>query len=68
VKESDLKYSESIQKSFGRQCEIKICKDIKIGGIRGFSALQGLVADSTLDAKLEDQKEWAAENFGAQLI
>lgn len=67
VKESDLKYSDLIQKAFGRKCEIKASEDILIGGIRGYSVSRGLIADETLDAKLKDQEDWAAENFGILL-
>ncbi len=68
IKESDMKYADKIMDGFGRECKIKVLEDILIGGIRGFSAGQGLVADETLDAKLEEQRDWAVENFGVQLI
>ena len=67
VKESDLKYSDLIQKAFGRKCIVKSSDDILIGGIRGYSVSRGLIADETLDAKLKDQEDWAAENFGVLL-
>ena len=67
VKEEDLKYAKLIEKSFGRKCNIKASDDIIIGGIRGYSASRGLIADETLDAKLKDQEDWAAENFGVLL-
>ncbi len=68
VKESDLKYSDMIQKAFGRKCEISVADDIIIGGIRGYSQSRGLIADETLDAKLKDEEDWAAENFGILLV
>lgn len=67
VKESDLKHSDLIQKAFGRKCDIKVSNDIIIGGIRGYSVSRGLIADETLDAKLKDQEDWAAANFGVLL-
>lgn len=68
VKKEDLKYEEEIKKAFARKCEIISADDIEIGGIRGFSEARGLIADETLDAKLNEQKDWAAENFGVLLV
>ena len=68
VKESDMKYSEIIENGFGRKCTVSVGEDIIIGGIRGYSASRGLIADETLDAKLKDQEDWAAENFGVLLV
>ena len=68
IKESDIKYADKIMNAFGRECKINVLEDILIGGIKGFSVKQGLIADETLDAKLEEQKDWAAERFGVQLI
>ncbi len=67
VKEEDLKYSDLIKEAFGRECSINASDDIMIGGIRGYSASRGLIADETLDAKLKDQEDWAAKNFGVLL-
>jgi vacuolar-type H+-ATPase subunit E/Vma4 len=68
VKESDMKYADVIKSSFGRDCGVSAAKDILIGGIRGYSASRGLIVDETLDAKLKDQEDWAAENFGVLLV
>ena len=68
VKKEDLKHEEEIKKAFGKKCEVISADDIEIGGIRGFSETRGLIADETLDAKLNDQKDWAAENFGVLLV
>lgn len=68
VKESDLQFAEIIKSGFGRECKINIANDIMIGGIRGYSASRGLIVDETLDAKLKDQEDWAAENFGVLLV
>lgn len=35
---------------------------IKIGGILAVNKAMSLVVDETIDAKLEDQKKWFAEN------
>ena len=68
VKSDDLKYADEIKKAFGRDCEVFADKDILIGGIRGYSESIGLIADETLDAKLKEQEDWAAENFGVLLV
>ena len=68
VKKEDLKHEEEIKKAFAGECEVIAADDIEIGGIRGFSEARGLIADETLDAKLNDQKDWAAENFGVLLV
>lgn len=67
VKEEDLKYKELIEKAFGLNCSVSVDKSLLIGGIKGFSAKLGLIADETLGEKLKDHKEWAAETFGILL-
>lgn len=68
VKKEDLKHEKEIKKAFGKKCEVISADDIEIGGIKGFSEVRGLIADETLDAKLNEQKDWAAENFGVLLV
>lgn len=68
VKNDDLKYADEIKKAFGRKCEVCSEEDIIIGGIRGYNESMGLIADETLDAKLKEQEDWAAENFGVLLV
>jgi V/A-type H+-transporting ATPase subunit E len=61
---TDMQYEELIKKSFGRECTIRAAGDIRLGGIRGANAAMGLVADETLDSKLDEQREWFTENCG----
>lgn len=68
VKSDDIKYADVIKKSFGRECSVTPDDKILIGGIRGYSEKRGLIADETLDAKLKEQEDWAAENIGVQLV
>lgn len=68
VRAEDMKYSDVIKEAFGRQCRIEVDKNILIGGIRGYSEVQGLIADETFDEKLKEQKDWAAETFGIRLV
>lgn len=68
VKEDDLKYTDIIKDAFGRDCNIKSSDDILIGGIMGYSAESGIIADETLDIKLRDQENLIEENFGTLLV
>lgn len=68
VKSDDLIFADEIKKSFGRDCEVLAEEDILVGGIRGYNESMGLIADETLDAKLKEQEDWAAENFGVLLV
>lgn len=68
IKKEDSQYERIIREAFGSDCEINFVKDISIGGIRGYSPSLGLIADETLDAKLKEQEDWAAEKFGVLLV
>ncbi|MBR2578926.1 MAG: hypothetical protein IKE41_02170 [Clostridia bacterium] len=68
VRAEDMKYNDVIKEAFGRQCRIEVDDSILIGGIRGYSEVQGLIADETFDEKLKEQTEWAAETFGIRLV
>lgn len=68
IREEDIQYERIIREGFGSQCEVSVVKDISIGGIRGYSPSMGLIADETLDAKLKEQEDWAAEKFGVLLV
>lgn len=68
IKEEDLKYEKIIKEGFGKPCILHVAKDILIGGIRGYSLSKKIIADETLDAKLKEQEDWAAENFGILLV
>ena len=60
----DLKYKEKLKDSFGADCEIMPSDSIEIGGITGISRSLGLIADETLDSRLQQQKEWFYEHSG----
>ena len=68
VRAEDMKYGDLIKEAFGSQCRLESDASILIGGIRGYSEVQGLVADETFDEKLKEQKDWAAETFGVCLV
>ena len=68
VKASDLAFADRIQKAYALPCEVKADDSIFIGGIRGSNAEMGLVADETLDSKLEAQYEWFFANSGLSVV
>ena len=67
VREQDMKYKDKLCTAFGRSCEVKTSEDILIGGVIGVSKKLGLLADETLDSKLEEQHEWFCENSGLKV-
>ena len=64
VCERDLKLKDKIISAFGRNCTVQSSSEIQIGGIMGISRTVGLLADETLDTKLQNQREWFCENSG----
>lgn len=68
VYKEDLKYEDIIKKGFGRDCKLESADDIKIGGIRGYSRKDSLIADETIDSKLCMQEEWFLEKYGNTLV
>ncbi len=67
VKPDDMKYLKDISDILNGKCNVTESNSIIIGGIRGYSAELGLVADETLDTKLEIQKDWFALNCGMKI-
>lgn len=63
----DKKLGDKIKSAFSPSCEVKSSADIKIGGITGRSAKLGLIADETLDTKLDGQREWFYQNSGLRV-
>ncbi len=62
VKESDMSYGDKIKSFFGGNAEVAADETIKIGGVKGFCKSMGIIADETLDSKLEEQRGWFVEN------
>lgn len=62
IKENDMCFSDEIKEMFSQDSEIKPDKKIKIGGIKGYCKSMGIIADETLDSKLDSQREWFLEN------
>ena len=68
VNERDLGAAEGIKALYGGSTEVRADKTIKIGGIRGYCASMGIIADETLDSKLEAQREWFVENAALSVL
>ena len=62
VKADDLKFENDIKAVFQGDVEIKSDINIRIGGLRGYCEKLEIVADNTLDSKLENKKSWFVEN------
>ena len=68
VNERDLGAAEDIKALFCGSTEVRADKTIKIGGIRGYCVDMGIIADETLDSKLEAQREWFVENAALSVL
>ena len=67
VSPEDGELSELLQKTFG-DCRVETDPGISLGGVRGENQAMGLVADLTLDTKLQDQREWFAQHSGMKVV
>ncbi|MBR1779104.1 MAG: hypothetical protein IJ758_01185 [Clostridia bacterium] len=68
VRKNDMKFEEKLKQAFSSNCEILESNKIKIGGIIGSSLSLGLNVDESLDAKLENEREWFAENSKLSIV
>ncbi|MEE3333165.1 MAG: V-type ATP synthase subunit E family protein [Ruminococcus sp.] len=68
VKADDLKYENDIKSVFAGEAEVRSDVTIRIGGIKGFCEAMNIVADNTLDSKLESKRQWFVENIDLKLI
>lgn len=67
VKEDDLKYENDIKSVFAGEVEVKSDVKIRLGGIKGYCKDLGIVADNTLDSKLENKRQWFIENIDLKI-
>lgn len=68
ISKNDEHLVEAIREAYGKICKVEVSKDIKIGGILAVNKVMSLVVDETLDSKLDDQKQWFAENSKLSLF
>ena len=56
-----------VREAFGRPCEVRADASIRIGGLKASCEAKGLVADDTLDNRLQNQHGWFLEHAGLTL-
>lgn len=62
VNERDIAEAEQFKSLFSANSEVKTDKTIQIGGVKAYCESMGIIADETLDSKLDLQREWFVEN------
>lgn len=68
VNERDLKSADDIRAQFGGNAAVAADDSIRIGGIKGSCRSLRIIADETLDSKLEAQREWFVENASLSVL
>lgn len=68
VNERDLAAAETLKEQFSDGTQIKADKAIQIGGIKGYCESMGIIADDTLDSRLDAQREWFVENAALSVL
>ncbi len=68
INERDMAFADQIKTLFGGKAELCADKTIKIGGLKGYCEALSIVADETLDSKLNAQREWFFENSGLSVL
>lgn len=62
MNERDLGMAEELKGFFGGNVQVQADSSIKIGGVRGYCESKSIIADETLDSKLDAQREWFIES------
>ena len=69
INEKDLDFADKIKDIFNSKAEILADnKSVRLGGIKAFCKELSIVADETLDSKLEAQREWFTENCSLSVL
>ncbi|MBR1482877.1 MAG: hypothetical protein IJ598_07935 [Ruminococcus sp.] len=68
VHERDMVMADAIKGFFDGSVQVLADKTIRIGGVRGYCESMSIIADDTLDSKLEEQREWFVENAALSVI
>ena len=63
----DTVHFDNLQSLCPKGSRFETAEDIRIGGIRGVNNGNGLIADNTLDLKLELQREWFTKTSGLEV-
>ncbi len=67
VKQTDSDKLEAITDII-KGCAVEFDDSIELGGIKGYCKALNILADNTLDTKLNDQRGWFAENSGLKVV
>lgn len=67
VKEDDLKYADDLKSVFSGSVEVQSDVKIRLGGLRGYCKDLRIVADNTLDSKLESKRQWFIDNIDLKI-
>ncbi|MCR5652704.1 MAG: hypothetical protein K6F88_02790 [Ruminococcus sp.] len=62
LSEKDADKADELKALFGGTAQAQTDKTIRIGGIKAYCENMGIIADETLDTKLEAQREWFCAN------
>ncbi|MCH5300109.1 MAG: hypothetical protein J1E56_02230 [Ruminococcus sp.] len=68
INEKDRNFANQLQDCFGGETQVKATPEIKIGGIKVYCEEMNIIADETLDSKLQDQRQWFTENSGLKVV
>lgn len=68
LNEKDLRFSKELQDCFQGETTVEALSEITIGGVKVFCQQDAIIADETLDSKLEDQKQWFIENSALKVM
>ncbi len=68
LNERDINAAGELQALFSGKAEVQADKTIQIGGVRGYCPAMRIIADETLDSKLEEQRGWFVENASLSVL
>ena len=67
IREQDSDKADMI-KSIIADCTVEFDESIELGGIKAHCKALNILADNTLDSKLDDEYAWFAENSGLKVV
>ncbi len=68
INEKDKNFAKQLQDCFSGETQVKAIPEIKIGGFKVYCEDMNIIADETLDSKLQDQRQWFTENSGLKVV
>ena len=68
LSERDMSAAEEIKGFFGGNVQVQADQNITIGGIKCFCESKSIIADETLDTKLQAQREWFVEHAALSVV